>query len=317
MEKKNFRYTNPNQFFKEFGSSKMPSLLPKATRTKDGAYPAQNFFSIMRIEEFSKHIKFPLPPGRSTVYEFCWLKKGEMRRTDALTKYLISAGSICFYASGNIKSYEYCSEDAEGYYVLFDKDFVLQFLKHPTSIDAFPYFQEDGNPMIKLMEKDNQEVKRFLEKIEEEHLGDEVDKHRMIGLMLLQLMVAMKRLAVMLTDTKTNTATEILTHRFMQAIKQHVLQQRSISFYAGLLNISPNHLNKCVKETTGKPASEHVSDMIMLEAKVMLKQTNYNISEIAVILGFENISYFTRVFRKNNGVTPKHYRENFIYPVVE
>jgi len=134
--------------------------------------------------------------------------------------------------------------------------------------------------------------------------------------MLLQLMVSMRRHTLMLTDAKAHSAAEILTHRFMQAIKQHILKERSISFYADFLNVSPNHLNKCIKESTGKPASEHISDMILLEAKVMLKQTAHNISEIAIILGFENISYFTRVFKKHNGVTPKDYRDNFIYPVV-
>lgn len=316
MEKNNFRFSDPNEFFKEFASKEISSILPKATQNREGLYPARDVFAIMRIEEFSRHIKFPLPPGRSTVYEFCWLKKGEMGRTDALKKYIISEGCICFYAKGTIKSYEYCKPETEGYYVLFDKDFVLQFLKHPTSIDEFPYFQEDGSPLIKLNEEDNKEIERLLIKIEEEHLENREDKHRMIGLMLLQLLVTSKRQALMLTDVKTNSAAEILTHRFAQAVKQHILKERSISFYADLLNVSPNHLNKCVKESSGKPASEHVSDMIMLEAKVMLKQTTKNISEIAIILGFENISYFTRIFKKINGVTPKEYRDNYVYPVI-
>jgi AraC-like DNA-binding protein len=49
--------------------------------------------------------------------------------------------------------------------------------------------------------------------------------------------------------------------------------------------------------------------MIVLEAKILLKQTSLTVSEIATRLGFEDISYFTRVFRKNSGMTPKLYRD--------
>lgn len=317
MEKQNIPYRNPNQFFKQFLSAEAAPLLSKAAQSPDGVYPAHNIFAIMRIEEFVQHIKFPINPARSTVYEFCWLKKGKMTRTDALQRYVITADMICFYATGSIKAIEACSEDAEGYYCIFDKDFILQFLKNQGTLDELPFFQADCNPLIKLSEQESAELAQLLIKIEQEHLNDLPDKQRMIGVLLCQLLIQMKRQYSSLPNVKLHSAPETITNAFLQQVKLNSRQQKSVAFYAGQQNITANHLNKCVKECTGKPVSAHITDMLILEAKVLLKQSSHNISEIAMLLGFQNFAYFARVFKKHTQFTPKSYREKFIYPVIE
>ncbi|SHN33549.1 helix-turn-helix domain-containing protein [Mucilaginibacter sp. OK098] len=313
MNKRPLSFLTPNEFVKEFVNADGHDLIPKATQTPDGIYPEHSVFSIMRIEEFGRHIKFPIPPGRSTTYHFCWLTKGQMIRTDALQRYVIGPDTIWFYKSGNIMSTESLSTDAEGYYCLFDKEYILQLLKNQNSLDELPFFQPDGNPLINLDADASDEVAYLLKKMEREHLNRQAERKVMIGLLLCQLLLQMKRHSTFLTDKKIYGAAEILTHRFLQSLKKFALQQRSVTFYAGLLNVSPNHLNKCVKDRTGKPATAHIADMIILEAKVMLTQTEKNISEIAYFLGFEDFSYFSRHFKKHAGFTPKEYRESFEY----
>lgn len=69
-----------------------------------------------------------------------------------------------------------------------------------------------------------------------------------------------------------------------------------------------NHLNKALKETTGKTTSQIISERIVQEAMILLKQTNWNINEIAWCLGFEELSHFINFFKKNVQVSPKNYR---------
>lgn len=317
MKKQNIPYRNPNQFFRQFLSAEAAPLLSKAAQSADGVYPEHHIFAIMRIEDFARHIKFPINPARSTVYEFCWLKKGKMVRTDALQRYVITADMICFYATGSIKAIEACSEDAEGYYCIFDKDFILQFLKNQSTLDELPFFQPDGNPLIKLSEQESGEVQQLLMKMEQEHLNDLVDKQRMIGVLLCQLLIQMKRQSSPVPAIKSQSAPETISNAFMQAVKLNAREQKTVSFYADIQHVTANHLNKCVKECTGKPASAHITDVLILEAKVMLKQSDHNISEIAQLLGFQNFAYFARVFKKHTQFTPKSYREKFMYPVIE
>jgi AraC family transcriptional regulator, transcriptional activator of pobA len=101
---------------------------------------------------------------------------------------------------------------------------------------------------------------------------------------------------------------EILTDKFRKLISRYYLRERLVSRYAEMLFITPNHLNKIVKSTTGRTASELIVEEVLAHAKVLLLQSNLNVSEIAYNLGFEDTSYFTRLFKKKTGITPFRYR---------
>jgi AraC family transcriptional regulator, transcriptional activator of pobA len=99
-----------------------------------------------------------------------------------------------------------------------------------------------------------------------------------------------------------------LTEQFKNLIQQHINQHQSIGFYADLLKVSPNHLNKIVKQATGKQASALIAEMLILEAKVLLKHTDLSMADIAFKLGFNDQSYFSRFFKKHSGISPKEYK---------
>jgi AraC-like DNA-binding protein len=102
---------------------------------------------------------------------------------------------------------------------------------------------------------------------------------------------------------------ELLERQFpIESITQQI-NFRSPSEFANQLNVHINHLNKSLKETTGKTTSQIISERIVQEAMILLKQTNWNISEIAWCLGFEESSHFINFFKKNVQVSPKNYRQ--------
>jgi AraC family transcriptional activator of pobA len=69
-----------------------------------------------------------------------------------------------------------------------------------------------------------------------------------------------------------------------------------------------NHLNKVLKEHTGKTTTHIISSRVLQEAKILLKQTDWNISEIAYCLGFEEVAHFSNFFRKQTALTPVAFR---------
>jgi AraC family transcriptional activator of pobA len=74
------------------------------------------------------------------------------------------------------------------------------------------------------------------------------------------------------------------------------------------LTIHVNHLNRALKETTQKTTSEIIAERILQEAKILLKHTDWNISEIAYSLGFEEPTHFNNFFKKNIQLTPRQFR---------
>ena len=114
----------------------------------------------------------------------------------------------------------------------------------------------------------------------------------------------------MLQNYSVKTATtscEKIVQRYNQLLLEYDTKEHAVSFYAEKLNITPNHLNKCVKLVLNKSASGLLNEMIILEAKVLMNQNPINVGELAFALGFEDPSYFTRFFKKHTGITPTEY----------
>lgn len=101
---------------------------------------------------------------------------------------------------------------------------------------------------------------------------------------------------------------EVITKSFKSSLAHHFMKIKSPMAYAQQLNISTPYLNECVKTATGHPVSYHIHQRIILEAKRLLYHSSKSIKEIAGELGYDDYSYFTRLFVKNTGMTPLAFR---------
>ncbi|MEO6549791.1 MAG: helix-turn-helix transcriptional regulator [Ferruginibacter sp.] len=97
---------------------------------------------------------------------------------------------------------------------------------------------------------------------------------------------------------------------FLNMLRTHVATHKQVSKYAGMLNLSVYQLNAITKATIAKPASELINEQIVLEAKRYLLATPYQVKDIADHLGYEDMSYFIRFFKKHTNYTPEAFRRN-------
>ena len=98
---------------------------------------------------------------------------------------------------------------------------------------------------------------------------------------------------------------------FRDLLENNIRINRSPSFYAGRLNITVAYLNEAVNAVLGTSVSRHIQDEIILLAKRKLVYTTASVKEIAHSLGFDDYSYFTRLFTKVAGVSPTLFRKNY------
>nr|WP_067060345.1 helix-turn-helix transcriptional regulator [Mucilaginibacter sp. L294] len=106
-----------------------------------------------------------------------------------------------------------------------------------------------------------------------------------------------------------HTRFEDITREFKTALGKHYKSTKNPSEYAAQLNLSLSYLNECVKATTGKSISIHVQQRVALEAKRLLYHSGRSVKEIAGELGYDDYSYFTRLFNKVVGMTPIAFRD--------
>lgn len=98
---------------------------------------------------------------------------------------------------------------------------------------------------------------------------------------------------------------------FLSLLERHLSTEKGVSGYAALLHLSPYQLNAITKATLGKTASVLINEQIILESKRYLLATSVQVKEIAWYLGYEDVSYFIRFFKKHTGYSPEAFRQHF------
>lgn len=112
-------------------------------------------------------------------------------------------------------------------------------------------------------------------------------------------------------EKSNSTYTQERFEEFMELTSTHITTHKQVSHYADLLNLSTYQLNAITKTTVGKAASELINDQVLLEAKRYLLATPNQVKDIAAHLGYEDISYFIRFFKKHTTYSPEAFRKNF------
>ena len=103
----------------------------------------------------------------------------------------------------------------------------------------------------------------------------------------------------------------LITHQFKRLLSENFKTMKSPIQYAQSLNYSLSHLNESVKNITGSPVSYWIHQQVVLEAKRLLYHTDMNVKEIAFSLGYEDHTYFSRLFSKVAEVSPTAFRRKF------
>ena len=110
-------------------------------------------------------------------------------------------------------------------------------------------------------------------------------------------------------DTFSKYAQERL-QEFLELLETDIRTHKQVAHYADKLNLSPFQLNSITKKLLGKTAGELIDDHILLESKRYLLATSNQVNQIAYQLGYEDVSYFIRFFKKHTGHTPEMFRQN-------
>ncbi len=101
-----------------------------------------------------------------------------------------------------------------------------------------------------------------------------------------------------------------LVKESLEYIDKHYQEQMSVSDISRALGTSTSYLSRIFKESTGETIIRTINNKRIERAKAYLAETDYKVYEVADILGFENVTYFSRFFKKHTGMSPKEYKED-------
>lgn len=247
-------------------------------------------------------------PKRQDYYQVIWLKKGNLLLEIDFTEYNLKDNTLSFIAPCQqirIKSYH----TIEGDIVKFTPDFFLSTQSNRHSLMHFPFFCPiDASPYIIINEHDSIEIEWNLKKISEEYDSNRYKKNELLILYIHALLINSQRLFKIESGRISSIHMDLVLD-FKQLVDDNHHRISSVSNYANMLSVTPKYLNEASKVVLGKKASEVISNRIFLEAKRLLSYSTLNVSEVATKLNFNDLSYFTKFFKKlSSGQAPSSFK---------
>ncbi|TDQ75925.1 helix-turn-helix domain-containing protein [Sphingobacterium yanglingense] len=265
--------------------------------------------TVERLSDYLVRNKNLVFPHRHNFYHFLLFTAGAGQHTIDFEAFEIEKWQIYFMSPGQIHTWSFEGE-MQGYVVNFDKDLFKTLLINPDYLSLFSFFSGLVKDEVFVVDVDKREVVgNVLEKMLE-YQGDK----GIVSASLLYLFHLLESDKVRDSTFEANRYNHTLLRNFLQLIELNYRELRLPKDYAALLYITPNHLNALCRELLGMSAGEVIRDRVILEAKRLLVIRNFSIAEIAYELNFNDNSYFTKFFKKIEGLTPEEFRKkNYNY----
>ncbi|AEI52209.1 helix-turn-helix domain-containing protein [Runella slithyformis] len=306
--KKNIPTIDPQLFVKDYFDH---SLMEEDGFNISNITPKEQncFFYISPIEAGTKYINFPVESIKTTYYEVIFVTNGYYVVTDNLNELTQTEGQIRFVSPGKISSIQKLSNDIEGYYCLFDQAFIDTYSGVANLLNSFTFFDLDALPVISLSDQQAQFFALVFKKMN----FDFVENYKITKPIICQYLVAIFKESSLYyekisLENKKLTSADRIGQGFIRLVNKHYLSKRTLAEYATLLNITTKHLTKSVKQATGETPMDFIYKMLILEAKVLLKETALTVAEIAYQLSFDDAAHFGRFFKQHTGNTPVEFR---------
>lgn len=251
-------------------------------------------------------------PHKHSFYHLVYFSKGSGNHSIDFVNFPVEAGQIYFMIPGQVHSWDF-EIKPDGYIVNFSELYINALVANPRYIDQFNFFSGIANQqVITIPQEDRSEVEHILETVVKEGNSNNSLKDDFARSALIQLFILVSRFTTIEKSGAKSNYNSVVLLNFQKLIEQHYKQKKLTKDYAAMLYVTPNHLNALCKDVTGRSAGELIRDRIILEAKRLLINAKMSISEIALELDFTDNSYFTKFFKKYEGLTPETFRKQFI-----
>ena len=256
------------------------------------------------------------PPITNDCYTISLKKYVEGDLNYGRTKYDFTNGVLIFISPRQVLQWDNSVVfEQKGFSINFHEDF-LKGTDLAKQIKKFGYFSYAVNEALHLSPKEEKQIEMIVENIEIEYQNnqDVFSKEIIISQLNTLLKYANRFYERQFLHRKE------ISNSLLEQFKEHLynysasgqLQEKGIPNIEQIANkmlISQRYLSDTLKKETGKTTTEHIQLHLIEQAKNILLQPNISISQVAYKLGFEYPQYFSRLFKKKEGVSPREYRE--------
>lgn len=231
------------------------------------------------------------------------------------TNYDHNTGSMLFLKPRQIMAFRDLEFEEDGFILYIHEDYLHGHFLY-KEIDRYAYFDYETDEALHLSPREERIMWELFTKINTEYYENPDEFSRDIILTHIDSILKYserfyKRQFINRTSLSGKTVSKFNNTLSAYFADENLLKNGlpTVNTLASQLNLSPRYLSDLLKQETGKTAIEHIHIYLVNEAKNRIKTDELNISEIAYELGFENLPYFSRLFKKETGLSPSEFRK--------
>lgn len=282
------------------------------------SYPIEDFVGkklkaqgllIHRLENVAylppKHIK---SPHKHLFYELFLMEDGHAMHNVDFSTYHVKNDNLFLINQEQVHHWaKNISNEIKGYRILFTTAFLQNSFAPTNFLFELMYtYQIRYNPLVTISK--NNHLNTYAQLLLNEYLQEKPSLESLKALLFLLLNEIKKNIIV--EENKLYPNNQIRMYKlFLQEIEANYHKDITLKEYAEKVNISTRQLSRMVKQISNTTLNKIIIDRRILQAKRLLKYSDLSISEIAYEIGLKDPSYFFKIFKKNNGISPLEFRK--------
>ena len=216
---------------------------------------------------------------------------------------------ILFNANETVESIS-VSEDFNGVTIFISKGFIEDIIMNYEDISSLLLFSRE-HPIIRLSEKDVETFAEYYSMLEKRlhdmgnHFRKEIVRSTLLAWIYDLSNMLYSNQLVLGSNKKRG---DVIFASFLKLVETNFRKEKRVTWYSDQLCISAKYLSAVIKNTSGRSPNEWIDYYIMLEARVLMKNTAKSVKEVADELGFPNQSFFGKFFKERAGCSPLTFR---------
>ena len=282
------------------------------------ASPVEDVIVLDREILTSKHILNPeiSSPVRFNAHTFILCTYGEISVSLNYTPYRLTKGSLLGMSSLHVINNVHIRSNCEAIGVIISQNLATPIIRDtPVAKKMIGSLKNRPEPVIKLKDDEMRLLTEIVLRIKNnlkktDHAFQRAIVRNETGNFIMEVLnIYLQRSgAEIKKDKKENRKSEIL-RAFIQLLMKNYREQHEVAYYAAELGMTSDNLSRSVIATSRKSPSHWINDVLVTEAKTLLRKPNANIKEVADELNFGDQSLFGKFFKRNTGMTPVEYRK--------
>lgn len=258
-------------------------------------------------------------------------KEGVSIRLDAFSIILVRQGEVevtiddsTYHLSDNLlfdimdmhSVKDFCfSPDFKGFHLIIDRAIFAEIMLNSRRMPAAYIACRHSRPIEHLSEEEGLLLEDCLRRIERNI--DRTNHAWQRDIILNELrgfLLEMNNIVYQANRHQVNPnppAKDVLLFLFIQLLDKHCRTEHAVSFYARELCITPEYLSRILKSFSGKTVNQWISEALMREAEILLRNPDFSVQQIADMLNFSDQSSFGKFFKKHRGISPMAFKRQY------